>query len=91
MDYLDQTIEVWQPYAEQPLTREDAREIAHNVIGFFQILRQWANEEKAAGVVPKQTASTAPGMDGKAKTDCFSLQDRKRRRTRATAGVESGR
>jgi len=45
-DFLDQTIAVWQPYADRSLTREDAREIAHNVVGFFRILREWAEEER---------------------------------------------
>ena len=46
MDFLDHTIDVWQPYSERPLSREDAREIAHNVMGFVRILRQWAEEDK---------------------------------------------
>jgi hypothetical protein len=46
MDFLDQTIEVWQPYSDRPLTREDAREIAHNVMGFVRVLREWAEEEQ---------------------------------------------
>src|SRR5712692_689076 len=45
-NFLDQTIAVWQPYADRSLTREDAREIAHNVVGFFCVLREWAEEER---------------------------------------------
>jgi hypothetical protein len=90
MDYLDQTIEVWQPYKEQPLTREDAREIAHNVIGFFHVLRQWADEEKRAPVLPKQTKPAPSGSNGKTKADCLPLPNRKRRQKRAAAGVNSG-
>ena len=48
MDYLDQTIAVWQPYTDRPLTREDAREITHNVVGFFRVLREWADEERTS-------------------------------------------
>ncbi|MCP3476698.1 hypothetical protein NLM33_41790 [Bradyrhizobium sp. CCGUVB1N3] len=45
-DFLDQTIAVWQPYADHALTREDAREMVHNVVGFFRVLREWAEEER---------------------------------------------
>jgi hypothetical protein len=45
-DFLEQTIAVWQPYADRSLTREDAREIAHNIVGFFGVLREWAKEER---------------------------------------------
>jgi hypothetical protein len=56
-DFLDETIAVWQPYVSHPLTCEDAREIAHNVVGFFSILREWAEEERRAAVL----ASPPPG------------------------------
>jgi hypothetical protein len=46
MDFLDHTIAAWQPHSERTLTRDDAREIAHNVMGFFRVLRDWAEEEK---------------------------------------------
>jgi hypothetical protein len=46
MDFLEHTIEVWQPYSDRPLSREDAREIAHNVMGFVSVLREWAEEER---------------------------------------------
>ena len=60
MDFLDQTIAVWQPYADQPLTREDAREIAHNVVGFFRVLREWAEEEKRSAA---SDSSLAPASN----------------------------
>lgn len=47
-DILDQTLRVWQPYAKEPLSREDAREIVANVTGFFRVLRAWAEEDKRA-------------------------------------------
>lgn len=50
-DFLDQTIAVWQRYADRPLTREDAREITYNVVGFFSILREWAEEERRAAAL----------------------------------------
>jgi hypothetical protein len=45
-DYLETTRTFWQPYAERELTREDAREMAHNLIGFFTVLREWTRRER---------------------------------------------
>jgi len=39
--FLEQTKEIWQPYADHALTDEDARQIAENIIGFFRILQEW--------------------------------------------------
>ena len=36
--YLEQTIKVWQPYSEAPLSLEDARKIADNMTGLFSYL-----------------------------------------------------
>ncbi|MGO3933071.1 hypothetical protein NP284_32765 [Rhodopseudomonas pseudopalustris] len=53
--FLDKTIAFWQPYYGRPLSREDAREIIHNVSGFFAVLAEW---EKSERVFPKdETAS----------------------------------
>jgi hypothetical protein len=35
------TFALWQPRTTRPLTTEDAREIAENVVGFFQLLHEW--------------------------------------------------
>jgi len=60
-DYLETTRTFWQPYAERELTREDAREMAHNLIGFFTVLREWTLRERErarCGVVER--ASSPP-------------------------------
>ena len=60
-DYLETTRAFWQPYAERELTREDAREMAHNLIGFFTVLREWTLRERErakCGVV--ETVSSSP-------------------------------
>lgn len=44
-EFLDRTIKVWQPYLKEPLTREDAREIAQNFVGFFEVLMEWDREK----------------------------------------------
>jgi len=36
--FLKRTIEEWQPCAKEPLTLQDAQEIADNVAGLFQVL-----------------------------------------------------
>ncbi len=37
-EYLEKTIRLWQPYSPEPLTLEDAQEIADNVIGLYSYL-----------------------------------------------------
>jgi hypothetical protein len=60
-DYLETTRTFWQPYAERELTREDAREMAHNLIGFFTVLREWTlRERKRARCGVVERASSPP-------------------------------
>ncbi len=40
-NFLLKTVEVWQPYYDRKLTTEDAREIATNLVEFFNILVEW--------------------------------------------------
>ena len=42
---IDQTREVWKPRLGRDLSREDARQIAENVTGFFAILAEWSRAE----------------------------------------------
>ena len=42
---IDRTREVWQPRLGRDLSREDARQIAENVTGFFAILAEWSRAE----------------------------------------------
>ncbi len=44
---LDKALEIWQTHSSRPLTREDAREIAENIVGLFQILQEWELQEKS--------------------------------------------
>jgi len=37
-DFLERTIEVWQPYFPTPLTLKDAREITENMTALFNFL-----------------------------------------------------
>jgi hypothetical protein len=51
-EFLDRTIETWQEYYARPLTREDAREIADNMTGLFNLLeeldRKYGKEKEKA-------------------------------------------
>ena len=40
--------QIWQPRIGRDLTDEDARQIMHNVTGFFGVLAEWARAEKMA-------------------------------------------
>ena len=45
---IDRTRRVWQPRLGRDLSREDARQIAENVTGFFAILTEWSCAELRA-------------------------------------------
>jgi hypothetical protein len=45
---IDRTIAVWQPRLGREISREEARQIAENVTGFFSILREWSRGEAPA-------------------------------------------
>jgi len=39
---IDRTRQIWQPRLRRDLSREDARQIAANVTGFFSVLAEWS-------------------------------------------------
>jgi hypothetical protein len=39
--FINQTLNLWQRRSPRLLTREDARQIAENVTGFFNVLMEW--------------------------------------------------
>jgi hypothetical protein len=45
---IARTRQVWQLRLGRDLTDEDARQITHNVTGFFGILAEWSRAEKHA-------------------------------------------
>jgi hypothetical protein len=47
-NHLDRTQQVWQPRHDRDLTDEDARQITHNITGFFGILAEWSRVENLA-------------------------------------------
>jgi hypothetical protein len=42
---INRTLEVWKPRLRRDLGREDARQLAGNVTGFFSILAEWSRAE----------------------------------------------
>jgi hypothetical protein len=44
-DLIGRTRQVWQPRLGRDLSREDARQIAENVTGFFSALAEWSRAE----------------------------------------------
>ncbi len=63
-DYIERTRAFWQSRYARELTREDARQMAHNLVGFFRLLREWEIEERRAALnagrnpIPAQAKST---------------------------------
>lgn len=41
--------DIWQPASVRPLTREDCREIASNVVGLFELLARWEEQDRLLG------------------------------------------
>jgi hypothetical protein len=76
-DFLDDTIAVWQPLSQRPLTREDAREITENMVGFFSVLREWAEAERNP---EKGLPPPPPWQPG--RTDEIEIPPKKLRRKR---------
>jgi hypothetical protein len=57
---IDRTIALWQPRLRRDLSREDARQIAENVTGFFSILHEWS---RASGPAPNNDNCAGSGSD----------------------------
>lgn len=53
---IERTLKVWVPRLGRELTREDARQIAENMVNFFEILNEWWIEEATLLWVVNQSA-----------------------------------
>jgi hypothetical protein len=60
---IDRTREVWKPRLGRDLTREDARQIAENVSGFFAILAEWSRAETPVPANDMRKPSTSDAGD----------------------------
>ncbi|KWT64253.1 hypothetical protein APY04_3517 [Hyphomicrobium sulfonivorans] len=39
LEFLEETVRVWQKYSDKPLTHDDARQIIQNMTGYFRLLQ----------------------------------------------------
>lgn len=51
-EVLDDLAGAFQPLSREPITRDDAREMAENLHGFFGVLERWAREDAANDTGP---------------------------------------
>ena len=59
-EFLDYTIQVWQPDSKELLTYQDAEEITDNVVGFYKLLLKWDAEARAKAAQAQEQASGQP-------------------------------
>ena len=64
---IARTREVWQTRLGRDLTDEDARQIMHNVTGFFGVLAEWSRAERLAAA--NDTAPPAKPNEGEVRHD----------------------
>lgn len=64
---IARTQQIWQPRLGRDLTDEDAREIMHNVTGFFGVLAEWSRAEKLAAA--NDAAVPAKPNEGEVRHD----------------------
>ncbi len=58
---IDRTHKVWELRLERSLSRDDARQIAENVTGFFALLAEWSRVETPS---PANDAGRPATLDG---------------------------
>jgi hypothetical protein len=56
-ELIRRTCQVWQPRLGRDLSREDARQIAENVAGFFSTLAEWSRADVPANDTDQPDAS----------------------------------
>jgi hypothetical protein len=64
---IARTRQVWQPRPGRDLTDENARQIMHNVTGFFGLLAAWSRAEWL--VAANDAAAPAKPNDGEVRHD----------------------
>ena len=58
---IARTRQVWQPRFGHNLTEEGARQIIHNVTGFFGVLAEWSRAEELAAANDAAAPTTPHG------------------------------
>ncbi|UEM16572.1 hypothetical protein J4G43_021570 [Bradyrhizobium barranii subsp. barranii] len=64
---IARTGQFWQPRLGRDLTDEDARQIMHNVTGFFGVLAEWSRAERLAAA--NDAAAPAKQTEGEVRHD----------------------
>jgi hypothetical protein len=63
-ELIGRTRQVWQPRLARDLSREDARQIAETVAGFFALLAEWSRVDTAVTGEQCRQASRLPERGG---------------------------
>jgi hypothetical protein len=64
---IARTRQIWQPRIGRELTDELARQIMHDVTGFFGVLAEWSRAERLA--VANDNTEPAKSNDGQVRHD----------------------
>ena len=56
---IARTRKIWQPRIRRDLTDGDARQIMHNVTGFFGVLAEWSRAERLVAANERRCARQA--------------------------------
>jgi hypothetical protein len=64
---IARTRQVWEPRIRRDLSDEDARQIMHNVTGFFRVLANWSRAERL--VAANDAAAPAKPNEGEVRHD----------------------
>ena len=59
-DFIELTIQVWQPRSQKKLTEEDATVIIRNMTSFLQLLLEWERTENSRSEEGETNCSNDP-------------------------------
>ncbi len=60
IDQVRTAMRLWQSRASRPLSEENAREIAENLLGFFRVLAEWDSKERSTISAADNEVASAP-------------------------------
>lgn len=66
-ELIARTREVWQPRLGRDVTRDEARQIAASMTGFFAVLAEWSRADMPAPA--NDNGDTAASGDGEVRDD----------------------
>jgi len=67
-ELIGRTREVWQPRLGRDVTRDEAKQIAASLTGFFAVLAEWSRADKPASA--NDNGDTAASGDEEVRDDC---------------------